>query len=1270
MVAVRFARSFRFLLLAALVLQLLAAPCGATPEAATADDGVRPDAAMLQFPDVGRDKIVFLYANDLWLVDKKGGEATPLASPPGRESFPRFSPDGKRIAFTGNYDGNRDLYTLPVTGGVPFRVTHHPAGEILCDWTSCGRLIFYAYGMASHGRLSNLYTVSASGGLPQALPIPYGAVGAISPDGQWLAYTPYTRDSRSWKRYRGGMATDIWLFNLKTLKSRKITDWEGTDTLPMWHDGDIYYLSDQGPHHKLNIWRYDVQSGRRNQVTRFDTFDVKWPSIGPGDAGEGEIVFQCGKSLYLLDLGGQGLSKVSVTIPGALPSLGVQRLDASERIGAWDISATGKRAVVEARGDIWTLPAEKGSPRNLTRTNGTAERDPAWSPDGRWIAYFSDATGEYELCITQSDGKGETKQLTKESKIFYYNPVWSPDSKKIAFSDKAAKIYLHDIDAGTTKIVDDDDFPRYGVGVSWSHDSKWLAYTRQAKGREGPAIFVYSVDKDEAQQLTSGYFPDGGAVFDREGKYLYYVSNRSLTPEPSDFDYNAVAYTKTGVLMALALAADTKYPWLEESDEETWEKDKDEDAKEGAKEGEGDKAEDEGGGEDEKDAAEEDNDSGDDEEGEGEDEDEDEEGDEKPAKPDDGISGTWEGTAQTPEGELAFTLTFELSGSTVTGTFSSAMGSGEITGSFDKASSTLNLTLIIEGSMTVVLELTVENGTFSGTGTADGEDVPVTGTRISGPGDDEDDANGKDQKAKGKKKKLEPVKIDFEGVERRTIQLPVPPGNFGSLVVNDKNQLIYHRAGKGIKLFDISDEKKEEKTITAAGGGFVISGDGKKLLKFGSGASILKASAGGKSKKVPTRGMTAYVDPRQEWRQVFTDAWRFFRDYFYVANMHGLDWEAQRDRYGAMLADCASREDVSYLIRELIAELNVGHAYYFPSPEENEQPRVPVGLLGVDFELHEGAYRIAKIYEGGPWDSDARNPLKEPGVDVKEGEYLLAVNRVALDTTVDPWIAFIGLAGRTVSLTVSAKPNLDDEAREVVIKTLSRDSNLRYRAWIERNRAYVEEKTGGQVGYVYVPDTAWDGRNDFVRQYLGQVRKQALIIDERWNSGGFGPSFFIDIMFQPVTNYWALRDARDSIVPDTAHHGPKCMLINGLAGSGGDAFPWHFRRAGVGKLIGTRTWGGLVGFNGYPPSLIDGGRLGVPNVAFFEIDNTWCVEGHGVDPDIEVIDDPALMVDGGDPQLDKAIELMLEEIETYSYPKPIQPTAPDRSGMGIREEDK
>ena len=1249
---------------------------------------------MLRYPDVSSTHVVFVFANDLWTVPREGGEATLLASPDGPERNPRFSPDGQEIAFIGNYEGDGDLYTLALAGGLPFRVTHQPGTELLTDWAADGRLVFSSSARSGQRRAPKMFTVSSEGGLPAQLPIPYGMNGVLRPDGRWLAYTPNSRDNGNWKRYRGGMATDVWLFDLVEVASRRVTDWEGTDSIPMWHGDKLYYLSDRGPEHRLNIWAYDVDANSHRQVTHFTDFDVKWPSIGPGPAGQGEIVFQNNYGIRLLDLSTGESREVVVTIPGARETLRAESVDVSAFLSSAGVSPTGKRVAAEARGDIWTLPAEKGLPRNLTRTDGVAERDPAWSPDGRWVAYFSDATGEYELCVTQSDGRGETRQLTQDSEGYRYDPTWAPNSKKIAFSDRSGSIYIHDLDAEETTFVAQDDLSEWGVEVAWSHDSRWLTFASVAPGARNPSIQLYDSSSAELHQVTSDMFADGGPTFDRKGDYLYFHSARNfdgLTGSAIDSSY---IHRNAEVLLAVPLRDDVAYPWAPESDEETWEEDDEnddesaggDDSKEEDSEGDADAAEE--GSED--DAEDGDGESGD--------------------ASDDGISGSWKGTLEIPQaGEFPFTMTLRLlPGGILEGSVSTQLGSGELSGDYDSETGAAEGEIETNEGLTLTFEGAFSGGSLNATfETPDGTGT-MSGERVSAGVLADSDADGEEGDGD---EASEVVEIDLEGFERRALLLPVKSGNFSSLAVNDKHQLLYARNGDGggIKLFDIGADDPAEKSVTS-GGGFGLSGDGKHIVvRRGRAPAIGKAAEGSKPKKVKTDGMMARIDPRNEWPQLYTDAWRLFRDYFYAGNMHGVDWQAIYDQYRPMIDACATRNDVDYVLRETVAELNCGHTYIRGGDMERG-PRVGVGLLGCDFELHDGAYRIARIIEGAAWDADARGPLSRTGVAVREGDYLLAVNGVPLDVSKDPWVAFVGLAGKSVELTVNDRPTWeeaddasagdengngadgadgadgaggaggagDSEAtedalfaglRRVWVKTLSSESNLRYRAWIESNRNYVFEKSGGRVGYIYVPDTGPNGRNNFFRQLYGQVHLDALVIDERWNGGGQFPSREIEALNRPRTNYWGRRWGRSWPTPNDSHQGPKCMLINRDSGSGGDMFPYLFKQAGLGKLIGTRTWGGLVGYSG-SPALIDGGTLAIPSFGFYELDGSWGVEGHGVDPDLEVMDDPALMQNGADPQLDAAVATMLTELETGAYQPPQRPSDPGRRGMGLPAADR
>jgi len=1110
-----------------------------------AGPSITPDASMLRYPDIGKNDIVFAFQGNLWLVSKQGGTARPLTTTAGVKSTPRFSPDGSKIAFVANYDGNRDIYVMPTAGGSPFRVTHHPTQENVNEWTADGSLLFSATGMGN-SRIDQLYKVKDAGGLPEALPVPYGTNGTISPDGEWLAYTPHSIDSRTWKRYRGGMQTDIWVYNLKTGEARRATDYEGIDTLPMWQGSTLYYLSDdtadRNAPHKLNIWSWEPKSGARKQVTLFTDEDVKWPAIG-----DGEIVFQKGTKLMVLDLGSGASRAVEVKIPGDRPAVRTRTEDVSDQLQGSSISPSAKRVAVAARGDIWSAPAENGVPRNMTRTDGIAERNPAWSPDGKWIAYFDDSTGEYELWAMPADGKGAKKQLTKDGGPFKTAIQWLPDSKKLVYQDKTGTAYVVDFETGERKTMDKEPWDG-GFDLSFSHNGAYIAYAKSLPDRRSGSIWIYDVAKGESREVTSGEFEDGSPTFDRAGDWLYFTSKRGFSKaEYSEIDQSWI-YQGTMRGYAVPLRTDVKNPWVLEIDEEN-----------------------------------------------GKDAKKDEEKKDEPKKDE-------------PK-----------------------------------------------------------------------KDEPKKDEPTPGAAAQQEKATAPaaaDAKKDDKKEEPKPFTIDYEDFEGRAIELPLGTEPIGGMAVNDKGQLIFAQGGQ-VKLFDFQDKRKEVKKVTD-GMEFQLTADGSKML---AGINILDATAGATGKPIVTKPMLTEIDPKHEWKQVTKDAWRIFRDYFYDPHMHGVDWPAVGQRYLAMVDDANSRYDVSYIISQMISELNVGHAYYSPSDRDSGVggPSINVGMLGVDWSSGidpdgKNVYRFRHIVQGALWDVDARNPLKALGVGVKEGEYLLAVNGLPVDGSKDPWAAFQGLAGKTISLTVGPNPSMDDKVREVVVKPMDGEDNIRYRDWIEANRRYVAEKSGGKVGYIYVPNTGIDGQSDLVRQFQGEQFRQGMIIDERWNGGGQIPNRFIELLNRPITNYWARRDQHDWVWPPVAHRGPKAMLINGLAGSGGDMFPWLFRQQKIGPLVGTRTWGGLVGLNSNP-GMIDGSSVSVPTFAFYETDGTWGIEGHGVDPDVEVLDDPGVMKGGPhnggiDPQLDKAIELVMAELARNPIKPPPRPAYPNRAGFGIKPEDK
>jgi tricorn protease len=1060
------------------------------------------DARLLRQPDVSATEIAFVYGGDIWVVSKQGGVAHRLSTPAGEESFPRFSPDGEHIAFTGNYDGNQDIYVMPADGGVPTRVTHHPDPDRMLDWYPDGSDLLFATPMTSEKqRFRKLYRVPATGGLPEVLPVPYGEFGAISPDGATLAYMPLDRAFRTWKRYRGGKTPDIWLFGLEDFTARNLTGNEANDGQPMWHGSTLYFLSDRDTNLRANIWAHDLDTDTVRQVTFFEDFDVHFPAIGPGD-----MVFENGGRLYVMDLATESAEPVDVQVITDRVTLRPRPVKVGDELAGGDISPTGKRAVLEARGEIFSLPAEHGVVRNLTRTSGIAERHPSWSPDGKSIAYFSDRTGEYELTIRPADGSGEEKTMTELGPGYRYTPQWSPDSEKIVFIDNFKVIWLYDVDSASLTEVDRGLWmthgPLSGFEVSWSSDSRWFAYSRGLDNRQN-AVFLYDTSAGKNHQVTAGYVDCSNPAFDPEGNYLYYLSDREFGPSYSDFDPTWI-YANSTKVVAVPLRDDVESPLAPRNDIEE------------------------------------------------------------------------------PEEEE----------------------SGE---------------------------------------------------------DDEED--GEDEE-KVKVKKSKAVTIDLEGFEARAVVLPPDAGNYSSLAAV-KGKVLYQRhprTGSGdesspIVFWDLED--REEKTILDNADGYGVSADGKKLIVLANGSvAIVDVAPKQKmDKKLATSSMEMTVNPPEEWRQIFNDAWRLERDYFYDPNMHGVDWQAMRVRYGALLDDAITRWDLNFIIGELIGEMNTSHSYRGGGDLERGAQR-GVGLLGVDWELADGAYRIADIVTAAPWDAEVRSPLAESGVDVNEGDWVLAVNGMPIDPAVDPWAAFEGLAETTVMLTVNDQPNFDG-AREVLVETLASESRLRNLAWIERNRRKVDEATDGRVGYIYVPSTGRDGQTELFRMFRAQYKKDGLIVDERFNNGGQIPDRFVELLNRPLYNFWAVRSGNDWQTPFISHVGPKVMLINAWSGSGGDAFPYYFRAAGAGPLIGTRTWGGLIGYSGRP-SLIDGGRVTVPTFSFYDLDGEWDVEGYGVDPDIEVVDDPSLMQNGGDPQLDRAIAEVMKALEENPPRRPERPEYPVR----------
>ncbi len=1058
------------------------------------------DARLMQYPAVSKTQIVFEYAGDLWIAPKEGGVAERLTTPPGDEVLPRFSPDGSQIAFSGNYEGNTDVYVIPSKGGMPLRITHHGYPDRIVDWYPDGKNLLYASSMESgRQRFDQFYKVSAEGGMPEKLIIPYGEFASISPDGKQIAYTPESQAYRTWKRYRGGWAADIWIFNFEKGTAENITDNPANDEFPMWHGNTIYFLSDRGKNERANIWAYDLITKQTRQITNFSDFDIQFPSLGPND-----IVFEAGGKLYLLDLATEKYHEVKIEVVTDDITLMPKTENVEKMIRNFYISPDGKRALFEARGDIFSVPAEYGNIVDLTNSSGYAERFPAWSPDGRYAAYWSDRSGEYELYLKDFENPSTEKKMTSYGPGFRYHLYWSPDSKKIAFIDKAMDIYIYDIDKNKTTKVDKEKFQYEGglesFSVSWSSDSKWLAYAKDMDNLHS-SICIYDVNNGKIHQITSGYYNDAQPCFDPDGKYLYFLTNNTFAPLYSDVD-NTFIYPNTTKIAVITLRSDEASPLAPRNDSTSVKKEEKKEKEEGKKEEE-------------------------------------------------------------------------------------------------------------------------------------------------------------KKKEEKKEEKSKEVKIDFEGMESRIVILPPEAGNYNNLeAVSGK--VIYLKAPRtgstekknSVEYYDL--EKREEKTIADGINNYMVSANGKKMIITGDGSYFITDITPEQKleKKMPTDQIEMTINPRAEWHQIFNDAWRFERDFFYDPNMHGVNWKEMGERYGKLIDYAMTRSDVNYVIGELISEMSSSHTYRGGGDLEKEVRR-PVGYLGIDWELANGAYRIKKIIKGAPWDSQTRSPLNQPGVKVKEGDYILAVNDLPMDIKKDPWASFQGLAGKTVELTVNSKPTMDG-AWKILVETMTDESRLRLLNWIEQKREVVENETNGKIGYIYIQDTGIEGQNDLVKQFTAQIDKQGLIIDERFNSGGQIPDRFIEMLDRKPLAFWAVRDGKDWQWPQYAVFGPKVMLINGWSGSGGDAFPEFFKEAGIGPLIGMRTWGGLIGISG-SPSLIDGGFLTVPTFRMYLPDGKWFAEGHGVDPDIKVVDDQAQLAKGIDPQLEKAIEVEMQLVKEHPPVHPKQP---------------
>ena len=1055
-----------------------------------------PDALMLRYPDVSATEITFVYAEDVWVAPIDGGMAKRITSTTGMEFHPKFSPDGKTIAFTGNYDGNYDVYTIDHQGYNLNRVTYHPGNDRTVDWNPDGKSVLFASRRKSpSNRFNQFYSIAIKGGNPEQLPLFFAEIGSYNADGTQLAYQFLNRTQRTWKRYQGGTASDILIYDFKTNKSTQITKYLGTDAIPMWNGNKIYFLSDRGDNHKANIWSYNITDKAFKQETNFDLYDVKFPSMG-----DGHIVLENGGKLHVLDLATGKTTAVDIQVPSEQIMSRREWKDLSKNVRTYFISPTGKRGLFDARGEIFTVPAESGITQNITNTSGVSEQSPNWSPDGKYICYFSDESGDYQLMIRLANGTGEATALTHNLEGYHFNTLWSPDSKKIAFNHFDGSVHYIDVDSKKVTQIDVSNMNDI-TDFKWSSDSKYLTYSKVFDSQNS-VIVIYSLNDGKTHKVTSQFYSCDNPVFSRDGKYLFYTSNRNFWPTYSNFDGTWV-YNNSVVLMATTLSKEEKSILSPTNDVEEVKEEESDDDKDNKK------------------------------------------------------------------------------------------------------------------------------------------------------GDEED-----------KEEESEMV-IDYEGMELRSVKLPVSAGQYGNLAAAD-GKLVYGSYKNGsaaIKMWEV--ESQEESTIVTGAFGYELSADGKKLM-YGSGMgySIIGVNPGAKpgDGAISMKDVRAQINPVEEWNQIFNEAWRLERDFFYDANMHGVDWKEVKERYGKLMPYCTSRSDLNYIIGEMIGELNVGHAYV----GGGDMPRaeyIGVGMLGADLTSDgTSAIKIDKIYQGAPWDVVVRSPLNGPGVDVKEGEYITAVNHLPVDGTQSPYASFQNLNRKMVVLTVASDAK-GTNARDVEIKLMSSESRLRNLAWIEENRQKVLEATNGRCGYIYVPNTGVQGQNELFRMYQGQFTMDALIIDERWNSGGQIPDRFVELLNRPIRSHFSRRDKNPMTIPFNGMDGPKVMLANQWAGSGGDMFPYIFKQEKVGPVVGKRTWGGLVGISGIPP-LVDNGFLTSPNFAFFNLDGEWDVEGVGVSPDYEVDATAEDMFEGRDAQLNKAIELINEGLKNNPPPKVVVPDFPDKTGIG------
>lgn len=1096
---------------------LLAAACAALLLASApglASTEGPPEGRLLRFPDVRGDAVVFVYGGDVWRAPLSGGPAFRLTAHPGLELFPKLSHDGRWIAFSAEYTGTRQVWVMPAWGGTPRQLTFATdAGPMpprggwdnwVLGWTGDGKVLVRMNRVPWNNRMGRYYLVDPKGGLETPLEIPEGGSASLSPDGTKLAYCPVDREFRTWKRTKGGRAQDVWLYDFAAKRSERLTNWVGTDNFPMWWGDAVYFTSDR--ERTLNLYRLDLKTRETRKLTSFTEFDVLWPSLG-----DGRIAFMNGGHLHALDLATGKTSRIPVTLGSDSAATVPAFRDVSGNVAGAAISPSGARVVVDARGDLYSVPAKDGATRPLTSGSAVRERDPAWSPDGRWIAYLSDETGEYDLWIRPQDGTAAPRRLTTDGAPWKHAPVFSPDGRKIAFGDRSQRLRVVDVESGKVTELDRSGFEDIDV-YSFSPDSRWIVYEKSHATRL-PGLWAVSLEARKPFPLGDGLTADFSPSFSADGRHLFFLSNRDYAPTFSAFEFSYV-YPKATRVYAAALTPAAPHLFPPKSDEEK-------------------------------------------------------------GKGDDPKAG---------------------SAASAAGGKDSANGG--------------------------------KKGSAAGTG-----DAPPR------------------------------VGIVAEGFVGRTIALPgVKAGDLRSLRATE-TAVYYLRDGDGdgaLCRFDLA-ERKEEKVLDGVSA-YALSADGKKLLwRAGKELGISEARAGLSTGagKLDLSGLRTRLDLAAEWAQIWRDGARIVRDWFYDPALHGVDWNGLVARYGALVPFVAHRADLDFLLGELVSELEAGHTYV-TAGDEPKVERVAGGFLGCELVADaSGRYRISKVYPGENWDEAFRSPLTEPGANVSEGELLLAIDGVDLTTEDNPYRLLEGKSGRVVTLLVGRTPSRDG-ARSVTVRTVASEQGLRYLDWVKSRMALVEKLSGGKVGYIHLPDTALAGNRMLQKLFYSQAARPALLVDDRYNGGGFIPDRMIEMLSRTTLAFWARRGVDAMRTPGFAHDGPKAMLVNSYSASGGDALPYFFRKEGLGPIVGTRTWGGLIGLSGNA-EFVDGGSVDVPTFRIYDRSGAWVVENEGVAPDVEVFDVAERRLDGGDPSIEKGVEILLEALARRPAAA-VAPPAPPRVG--------